>query len=340
MLMLVTAAAGGAGASAQAPRERALDLVSGEFLWKSRYQYIMGGKVRLLLFWVGKDDVGGGYVLLGQRAKTPSLEAIKLVFGSSPEKAPRRINLWGVASEVVERDPQDGSPRASAFLGFRKRSDDEMRERTNAIRLSEETEGEKARGFFGASLNYIDSEIAFARTARFSTERDFELGELEEVERTVVSGIAGVEAEERWLGAEGRAACARVPGFLGTLEEMVEEIVRERPSLIHRCYIYNARRYTMSLTRLAPVARHQVRIERVGGEKLERTYNDLLQARFQVLNHDTGEKTAFTLLLGTSAPIDGVPVRVVYQPSWWIQVFLNLESIAFGDVDSHPASHQ
>jgi hypothetical protein len=327
-LTMMAAATLGGRTSAQTPKDRALDLVSHGFLWKGRYQYVMGGKVRLLLFWVGKDDVGGGYILLGQGSEDPSLEAVKLVFGSAPEKAPRQINLWGVATEVVQRDRSDGSHRASAFLGFRKRREDEIPEGPNALRPTEETDPERALGFFGASLNYIDHESAFARRTRFSTERDFDLSELEEVERMVISRIAEVEGQDRQLTAEERKICARVPGFLVTLKEMIDEIVLERAPLIQRCYVYNARLYTISVTSLSPVARHVVRIEREGGERIERAYRDLVQARFQVLNHETGEKTSFTLLVGTSGPWRGVPVRVVYRPSWWIQIFLNLESVA------------
>ena len=236
-LTMMAAATVGVRTSAQAPEDRALDLVSHEFLWKSRYQYVMGGKVRLLLFWVGKDDVGGGYILQGQGSEDPSLEAVKLVFGSAPEKAPRQINLWGVATEVVQRDRSDGSPRASAFLGFRKRRADEIPERANALRPIEETGPERALGFFGASLNYMDPERAFARRTRFSTERDFDLSELEEVERMVISRITEVEVDDRQLTAEERKICARVPGFLFTLKEMIDEIVLKRAQSIQRCYI-------------------------------------------------------------------------------------------------------
>jgi hypothetical protein len=334
-LLMVAVPALRAKASAQAPKDLALGLVGDHFLWESRYQYIMGGKVRLLLFWVGKDDVGGGYILLGRGSKDPSLEAVKLVFGSSPEKSPRQINLWGVATEVVQQAPGDGPYRASAFLGFRKRHEDEIPEGAYAFRPSEKTGPEGARGFFGASLNYVDSEGAFARRTRFSTERDFELGELEEVERMVISRIAEVEGDDRRLTGDERSVCARVPGFLVTLEELIEEIVEKGTSL-QRCYFYDARPYTISVTSRSPVARHRVRIEREGGGRIERTYRDLVQARFQILNHETGEKTSFTLLVGTSGPWRGVPVRVVYQPSWWIQIFLNLESVAAESITSPP----
>jgi hypothetical protein len=121
---------------------------------------------------------------------------------------------------------------------------------------------------------------------------------------------------------------------------LIEEIVEKGPSL-QRCYFYNARPYTISVTSRSPVARHTVRIEREGGGSIERTYRDLVQARFQVLNHETGEKTSFTLLVGTSGPWRGVPVRVVYRPSWWIQIFLNLELVAAeGPTFPPPAARQ
>jgi hypothetical protein len=109
---------------------------------------------------------------------------------------------------------------------------------------------------------------------------------------------------------------------------MTDEIVRDRAPSIERCYFYNARLYTISVTSVSLVARHVVRIEREGGDRIEQAYPDLVQARFQVLNRETGEKTFFTLLVGTSGPWRGVPIRVVYRPSWWIQIFLNLESVA------------
>jgi hypothetical protein len=273
------------------------------------------------LFWVGKDDVGGGYVLLGQGSEDPSLGAVKLVFGSAPEKAPRQINLWGVATEVVQRHRSDLSYRTSAFFGFRKRTEDEVPERTNALRPDAEMGPDRALGFIGASLNYTDSETVFARSTRFFTPRDFALGELEEVERMVISRITEVEGQDRNLMAEERKACERVPGFLVTLKEMTDEIVRDRAPSIERCYFYNARLYTISVTSVSLVARHVVRIEREGGDRIEQAYPDLVQARFQVLNRETGEKTFFTLLVGTSGPWRGVPIRVVYRPSWWIQIF-------------------
>src|SRR5258708_3942339 len=65
------------------------------------YDYIMTARVRLLIFWAGKDDVGGGYIRRGVLPQNPETEVIQLLMGSDPAKAPRAINRWGAATEVV-----------------------------------------------------------------------------------------------------------------------------------------------------------------------------------------------------------------------------------------------
>ena len=59
--------------------------------------------------------------------------------------------------------------------------------------------------------------------------------------------------------------------------------------------------------------------------RLEKTYRDLVNARFSVLNQTTREVTYFELLLGTSGNLRGVPVQIIHQPNWWFQVVLNLD---------------
>ena len=68
---------------------------------RAEYDYIMTCRLRLLFFWVGRDDLGGGYIKAGQAVDDPSLRMIQLLFGSDPAKAPRAINRWGAGTEVV-----------------------------------------------------------------------------------------------------------------------------------------------------------------------------------------------------------------------------------------------
>ena len=66
----------------------------------------MTARVRLLFFWAGKDDVGGGYIRRGVSKDDPRQELLQVLFGSDPAKAPRAINRWGAGTEVVwHKDP-------------------------------------------------------------------------------------------------------------------------------------------------------------------------------------------------------------------------------------------
>jgi hypothetical protein len=88
----------------------------------------MTARVRLLFFWAGKDDVGGGYIRRGISKDHPRQELLQVLFGSDPAKAPRAINRWGAGTEVVwHREPASDSAKvddvvASAFFGFMKAS--------------------------------------------------------------------------------------------------------------------------------------------------------------------------------------------------------------------------
>jgi hypothetical protein len=55
----------------------------------AQYDYLMTARVHLLFFWVGKDDVGSGYIRRGMSTEDPRMEFIQVLFGSDPEKAPR-----------------------------------------------------------------------------------------------------------------------------------------------------------------------------------------------------------------------------------------------------------
>ncbi len=77
--------------------ETALDSVRVATEGAVQYDYVMTARVRLLLFWAGKDDVGGGYIRRGRLKEEPRKEFFQVLFGSDPAKAPRGINRWGPA---------------------------------------------------------------------------------------------------------------------------------------------------------------------------------------------------------------------------------------------------
>ncbi len=62
-------------------------------------RYSLTGRVRPLLFWVGKDKVGEARIAwLAGSGETPG--GYELLIGSDPSRAPRKINRWGYIAEA------------------------------------------------------------------------------------------------------------------------------------------------------------------------------------------------------------------------------------------------
>jgi hypothetical protein len=90
--------------------------------------------------------------------------------------------------------------------------------------------------------------------------------------------------------------------------------------------VYNARLYTLTLQRVIPVTTKDVRITlKEKGEKIDQSYRNLKESQFQIRNLESGAKTDFSVLLGTTGELRGVPVQINYQPNWWFQIVLNLD---------------
>jgi hypothetical protein len=88
------------------------------------HTYRMAGKVRLLLLWVGRNDVGSGVIRWKASNDASSFE---LLIGSDPSKAPGQLNKWGYLVEetrsgnstvvgVISQDNEDGLDDVKAGL--------------------------------------------------------------------------------------------------------------------------------------------------------------------------------------------------------------------------------
>ena len=76
---------------------------------------------------------------------------------------------------------------------------------------------------------------------------------------------------------------------------------------------------------MAPVATKDVHLVlKDKTQKMDRSYRNLMESRFQIFNQESGAKTDFSMLVGTTGELRGVPVQINYQPNWWFQVVLNL----------------
>src|SRR4051812_29032199 len=62
--------------------------------------YVMSGKIRPLLFWIGKDDIGLARIVW-RRGEGGGV-GYEFLVGTDPAKAPRALNRWGYIAEDAE----------------------------------------------------------------------------------------------------------------------------------------------------------------------------------------------------------------------------------------------
>jgi hypothetical protein len=290
---------------------------------RAEYDYIMTCRLRLLFFWVSRDDLGGGYIKTGQAANDPSLRMIQLLFGSDPAKAPRAINRWGAGTEVVKLDGND-APQASAFVGFMKSSQGQ-----SVSAMQHELAHEKSAGKhrFEAIISRVDGAQAISTTVPFYSDEDYDMHQLADAQKLALNQLGDGQARKlRRLDDPAGRQCSRRGGFLSTTQELLERSLTGVKTPVSLCYVYNARLYTLTLQRVVPVTSQGVHITlKDKGEKIERSYRDLKESQFQIHNQESGAKTNFSVLLGTTGELRGVPVQINYQPNWWFQIVLNLK---------------
>jgi len=311
--------------------DQAVQLVLSDFQVERQYDYVMTGQIRLLILWIGKDDVGGGYIRLESDQSQPHLEAIRLKIGSDPDKAPRRINRWGAATEVVERDPQLGSARSTAFFGFMKAtSGDSMA----AVESELASESGESRHVFEASINSIDPTVALSSVLPIVSPVDFQIRQLDDADRMVREQYEQAFRLSRYrrLNGTSRATCGRSESFLFTVKELVDAAVAGQRAPTSRCYVYNSQLLSLTLTERNAVPFQTISYELSDGRQVSHDYTDLLELRFRVRNEETGWDTDFELLVGTSGAVRGAPVRITYQPNFWFRAFLNLHEVSTGGI--------
>jgi len=308
--------------SDQAAILEAANWIAREDKVESDYQYVMTCKLRLLLFWAGRDDVGGGYVRIGKASGDDRQTMIQILFGSDPARTPFSINRWGAGTEVLRRS-DSGQPIESAFFGFMKSSKGQ-----SVMAMQKELSKEKTSGdhLFEGIISRVDEHRALSTTVPYSSSQDFDLHQYPEAEKATLQQLSTNPSRHiRSLDDGARSACPRVGEFLSTTLQLIEDAVAGRATPETLCYIYNARHYKATLVKVHPVAERKVHVALRGTNgALDRTYRNLREARFEVVGEETASVSSFELLLGTVGALRGAPIEITYQPNWWFQVILNL----------------
>lgn len=289
------------------------------------FDYIMTGRVRLLLFWVGKDDVGGGYIHRGVLPQDPASDVIELLIGSDPAKAPRAINRWGAASEISHKASccMSGS-ESSIFFGFMKVS-----KGSSVSEMEKELAHEKGGGdfSFSAIINQGDRNGNFARVVPFSSSTDFTINEFDRAKSMVFERLLGSEGKLKQIDGKQAQGCDRHEGFLETVAELIDAAIQQSATPTTLCYLYNGDQHRLTLQDVSREATESVHLTlRQEPRDYIRNYHDLDLARFEDVNRSNQKKSNFELLLGTKGELRGVPIQIRYSPNWWFQAILNLKT--------------
>ena len=307
--------------SDQAAIQEAARWIGREAKIESEYRYVMTCKLRLLFFWAGRDDVGGGYVRIGKATGEDPQQMIQVLFGSDPAKAPLAINRWGAGTEILRGS--GSTQTASAFFGFMKSSKGQ-----SVLAMQRELSKEKANGdhLFEGIISRVDGDRALSTTVPFSSSQDFNLHQYAEAEKATLQQLESNPSRHvRRLDGAARSACPRMGEFLSTTLQLIDDAVAGRPTPVTYCYIYNTRHYSVTLLSVHPVEERTIHVTlRGNGGALDRTYRHLKEAHFMVTGEETGGKSPFDILLGTEGDLRGAPLQITYQPNWWFQVILNL----------------
>src|SRR5687767_2075845 len=256
--------------------------------------YRMLAKVRPLLFWISRDDVGGARIgWLGDQGGSKGFE---LLIGSDPARAPRKINRWGYVAEELR-----GS--TASTLGVMKQSNEESIEEAKA-KLAKDTGGTHAFKAIRATTEngQAKADVLTLQAAGDLTYRD--VGAL----LMMVAGNASTTSSKTVKLPAGTR-----PGFLLALSDLMAN-----PKLKSVPYVYNGTFHALHVKGIDPASM------RLNG----RNYTNLVRARFETENQSTRERTPFEITYGTTGPLKEVPVHVMYQPKWWFQVELFLENDA------------
>lgn len=285
----------------------------------AEHHYRIIGKVRLLLFWTGNDNVGGAR--LTWRTDQEGRHTIAFLIGSDPRRAPRRINEWGYI-----REQTDGEI-AHAF-GIRSVADADSLDEAEA-RVAQGT----GPAVFGVMCSTVSDtgDLAYTSSVRVPadvTYRDF--GRL----------LDAVAASTQWHQHRAVRPPGASVGFLTALEtvigqsvESVQDDARPNGNAVSTAYMYKGGLFDLRLS-------HTKRLDqlRIGSE----VFRDLVQGEFTIHNRASRDTTHFTATYGTAGALANVLVRATYQPHWWLKLELVLDERLDvpPDPDDNPATRE
>ena len=259
------------------------------------HTYRMAGKIRVVMLWVGRDDVGSGVIRWRGAGND---KAIELLIGSDPKRAPGQLNKWGYLVEAMHGGE-------SSVVGLISQENDE--------RLSDVKAGLKTRKdlrAFDTIRGYAASSEGFARVGTLHAPSYLTYHDADTVLQEVLADNSlPVKRVARSSGIR--------PGFLTSLTELLAASLESKKYNQRVQYVHGDRLFQLRLIESTRMAR----FERDG-----HTWHDVVRSRFETGEARSRSGTRFELVYGASGALTGIPIVISYQPKWWLQVDLVLNS--------------
>jgi hypothetical protein len=287
----------------QAPAAKAAALSDGALPVVKEHRYRMSAKIRPLLFWMGKDNVGGARVRW--RRGQGDDRGYDLLIGSDPKRAPRGINRWGFILEET-RDSE------AVVVGVIKKGEQDSLQAAQADALGE---GQKRYGWKMIQGKTTQAE-SVATVTLTEVAKDYSYRELDVLLDALVRFPGPPKLKRVGVPPGGRA------GFLTALADLVHDTVERvratgrAPGRASIPYAYYGYQYDLIRTRSA------IRANQKYGAVL---YPKLVEAGFEVRVRGDDWSEAFTLALGLDGALAEVPVFASYQPKWWFKADMVLD---------------
>jgi len=258
-----------------------------------QHTYRMAGKIRVLLLWVGRDDVGSGVI---KWRGSGDDRAIELLIGSDPTRAPSQLNKWGYLVEAMRGGE-------SSVVGLISQENDD---RLSEVKADLKTR--KDQRAFDTIRGLVAGGEGIARVGTLYAPSHLTYHDADTVlNRVLADGSLPVKRLARRDHVR--------PGFLTSLTELINSSIEKKQDNKRLQYIHGDRLFELRLLESTPLAR----FERDG-----HTWQNVIRARFETAEAGSRSGTRFELVYGASGALAGIPVLISYQPKWWLQVDLVL----------------
>jgi hypothetical protein len=265
----------------------------------------MAGRIRPLLFWFGKDDIG--LARITWRTADDGSRAYEMLVGTDPTKAPRAMNKWGFISEEASGS---GGRLLALMTGNDTASYDEA---------AAEVETPGGAGDFRAIVGRVENGASAWKTTRIATANAFSIHDVDSALGRIREDAAAAAQHEQPLPNGAR------PGFLVALADLIDRGAALAPNTPGARaarqqrvrYVFGQGTYELYLREARPETLL------LDGRSLA-----VIRSSFEIKTLATDARTRFDVLFGTEPGLENVPVAAEWQPRWWLKVELRLQPAA------------